>query len=103
MAQTIKLWLDDERDPNNPFIQEDFHSQPEMVKTGTVSYISLDHDLGPHEKETGADLAEWIENEAYYGRLPKMNWAVHSLNFVGARYIIMAMKNAEKFWSQRNV
>jgi len=24
--QTMELWLDDERDPDDPYIQEDFHS-----------------------------------------------------------------------------
>ena len=103
----IELWLDDERDPNDPFIQEEFHARPgmiwvktvpeakEILKQGNVSYISFDNDLA--QPEEGKDLAKWIEEEAYYNRLKPMQWTVHSQNVIGQKHIIMAMKNADKF------
>ena len=50
--------------------------------------------------EEGKDLAKWIEEEAYYGRLPRIMWTVHSDNVIATREIIMAMKSAERFWDQ---
>lgn len=106
----ISLWLDDERDPNDSSIQEDFGARPgmiwvktvpaakEILKTGKVTYISFDNDLG--QPEEGRHLANWIEEEAYYGRLPKILWMVHSKNMSAVKQIIMAMKNADKFWNQ---
>lgn len=105
----IELWLDDERDPNDPSIQEDFHSRPGMVWVKTVpeakkyliqknvDFISFDHDLG--QPESGYDLAKWIEEESYFGHLPRIKWTIHTQNPSGARNIIMAMKNADKFWN----
>lgn len=104
----VSLWLDDERDPNKPFIQQEFGAQPGMiwVKTapeaitylqkGNVGYISIDHDLGV--PETGYDLAKWIEEQAYNGKLPPLQWTVHSQNMIGRRNIITAMKNADRYW-----
>ena len=54
----IKLWLDDERDPKNPIIQNLFGAEGDEVwvktayaaiqylRQGNVESISLDHDLG---------------------------------------------------------
>ncbi len=104
----MKLWLDDERDPTKPYIQEEFGAEPDMIwvktvaaainrlKDDTVTFISFDHDLGT--KETGLDLANWIEKKAYHGNLSPLKWNVHSQNVVGARNIIRAMQNADKYW-----
>ena len=106
----IEIWLDDERDPNDPFVQKEFHSRPGMiwVKTadkaiellngGNVSYLSFDHDLGLGQ--TGYDVAKYIEEQAFNGKLSRLMWAVHSANTVGQKNIIFAMKKAEEFWSQ---
>lgn len=108
--QQQELWLDDERNPDDPLIQELFGARPGMiwVKTvpeakkylseGNISFISLDHDLG--QLESGYDLAKWIEEEAYFGRLPQFSWAVHSQNAKGKDNIVAAMKNADRFWAK---
>jgi hypothetical protein len=109
--QSINLWLDDERNPTNPTIQQQYNSNGNetWVKTveeaivyiqqGLVKSISFDNDLGEGNKE-GQDLAKWIEEEAYFKRIPPMQWKVHSQNPKGKQYIIMAMQNADKFWNQ---
>lgn len=106
----IELWLDDERNPDDQFIQEEFGSRPGMVwvktawaaisrlKDGNISYISLDHDLGGGKAGSGADVSRWIEEKAYAGELPRLAWAVHSRNVVGAKNMLMAMKNADNYW-----
>lgn len=104
----IDLWLDDERDPEDTRIQEVFGSFTGMVwvKTaeaainrlvaGNVRYVSFDHDLGT--TKTGYDVAKWIEEQAYLGTIPRLNWSIHSLNPRGAKYISSAMSNADKYW-----
>jgi len=108
--QGVELWLDDERDPNDPFIQDEFHARPgmtwvktvpeakEILKTGNVTYLLFDNDLGLPEE--GKDLAKWIDEEAFYKRLPRLMWTVHSQNPAATREIIMAMKSAERFWDR---
>jgi hypothetical protein len=107
-SKQISIWLDDERDPNEPFIQREYGAKPGMlwaktakeakdiISQGNVAFISFDHDLA--DIETGYDLAKWIEEQAYHKKIPRLIWTVHSDNMVGRRNIIMAMKNAEKFW-----
>jgi len=90
----INIWLDDERDPNNTKIQELFGAEPGMIwcktadsaisrlKSNSVDWISLDHDLGT--TATGYDVAKWIEERAHSGELFPLAWTIHSANVVGA-------------------
>lgn len=107
----VKLWLDDERDPKVPAIQNLFgaegneiwaktaHVAINYLQQGNVVSISLDHDLGPPIAGTGMDVAKWIEEQAYYGTLPRLSWSVHSLNPIGKNNITLAMRKADEFWS----
>src|SRR5664279_171391 len=109
----IDLWLDDERDPGNPQIQESFGASPEMVwvksahaainrlKSGNVRSISFDHDLGTGA--SGYDVAKWIEERSFSGELPRIAWTVHSMNVRGAKAIRAAMLNANRFWHQQEL
>lgn len=108
----MNLWLDDERDPICPKIQQYFGAIGDevWVKTAAtaihylsqndVASISLDHDLGDPSAGTGADVANYIERQAYEGKLKPLIWRVHSKNAVGTKRMIQALKNADKFWSQ---
>lgn len=107
----IRLWLDDERDPRDPKIQSDFGAEGDevWVKTasvainhlrgGNVSSISLDHDLGIGVTGSGMDVAKWIEEQAFHGTLARLEWAVHSMNPVGAKQMMQALMKAEEFWN----
>ena len=114
-SKQIEIWLDDERDPNDEFIQREFERniRPGMVwaktawdaisllKQGNVSYISLDHDLGPPAAGTGLDVAKWIEEQAFHGKFPRLKWSLHSANPAGVRNMMFAMKAAERFWDEQ--
>ena len=107
----MKLWLDDERDPRDPFIQSEFGAEGDetWVKTaqqaisvlsqGNVESVSLDHDLGPGAG-TGQEVANWIEEQAFHGTLPRLAWAVHSMNTVGAKSMTRALVNADRYWDE---
>jgi hypothetical protein len=106
----IRLWLDDERDPQDSFIQSEYGADGNelwvktaeeargMLNNGNVSYISFDHDLGLGE--SGYSLANWIEEKAFNGELPRLEWRVHSANPVGKTNIERAMISAERFWNR---
>lgn len=108
----MKLWLDDERDPKNQKIQNEFGSIGDeiWVKTATdairylsqnnIESISLDHDLGPESAGTGMDVAKYIEEQAFYGTLKPIVCFIHSKNSVGRKNMEHALRNAHKFWSQ---
>ena len=106
----MRLWLDDERDPRDPKIQCGFGAEGDeiWVKTasaaiaylnqGQVESVSLDHDLGPPSAGTGMDVAKWIEEQAFFGTLPRLTWSVHSKNAVGAKNMTQALVKADEFW-----
>jgi len=105
----IRLWLDDERNPKDPFIQKNFGSNGDEIWVKTiheakshlsqnkVSSISLDHDLGKNTPN-GYQLAKYIEEQAFHGKINPISWRVHSQNPAGANNIRRALQNAEKFW-----
>ena len=109
LANSIRLWLDDNRDPKNHIIQQEFGAKGDevwvktvaeaktYVQQGNVSFISFDNDLGPGE--SGSDLATWIEEQAYHKTIPRIEWTVHSRNPIESRNIYMALRNADKFWA----
>lgn len=97
----MKVWLDDERPMPSDF---NVHVKTAseailLVRSGRVSEISLDHDLG--EERTGYDVAKFIEESAFNGTLSPLKVFVHSANPVGARNIQECAKNANKYWSSK--
>lgn len=108
----IWLWLDDQRDPSDPFIQKSFGAQGSeiwvttveeaqiYIKNGNVIGISFDNDLGQGKKE-GYDLAKWIEEKAYFKKIPRLQWKIHSQNPKQRDRIRQAMENADGFWDEK--
>jgi hypothetical protein len=93
----MRVWLDDKRKMPDGF---DVHCWTadqciEYLSRQKVSLISFDHDLGG--EKTGYDVARWIEEAVYGGRMSVPEWRVHSANPVGAVNILMAMRSAERF------
>lgn len=94
----MKLWLDDVRSmPAGYDVWAKTADEAiEYLKTGQVTEISFDHDLGLDK--SGYDVAKWIEEQAAYGQIKSMIWHVHSANVVGAALITKAMQKANEFW-----
>ena len=81
----MKVYLDDERVTPNGWTRVYWPSEAiELLKSGQVTEISLDHDLGDDERGTGYDVVLWIEEQvALHGFIPP-KISVHSAN-VSAR------------------
>lgn len=111
MRTDVRLWLDDLRNPEDQYIQSRYNAEPSMVwvktaadaiqllETGKVTFISLDHDLGAAINGSGYDVAKWIEQAAYEKRIPALGYRIHTDNIIGRRDIAAAMSNAERFWN----
>lgn len=96
----VRLFLDDVRDPSEYKVQnvawvKNYKEAIEQLKTGNVTWISFDHDLG--EGKSGYDVAKYIEEGVFNGNLKCPEWQIHSSNPKGRRDIEMAMKSAERF------
>ena len=81
----MKLYLDDKRPcPEEWTLVCTAREAIEALKTGLVTELSLDHDLGDldHDpEETGYTVLQWVENETYFNsdfQPPKIK--VHSAN-----------------------
>ena len=59
------------------------------LKTGEVTEISLDHDLGDDKRGTGYDVLEWIEKETATNNFDPPIISIHTAN-VSARLKMMA-------------
>lgn len=101
----MKVFLDDVREPpqeEGPWvIVRSAKEAVKVLKTGKVTFLSFDHDLGGFFD--GGTVAKWIEKAAYEGRIPPLDWQIHSANPVGGKRIFHAMGAAEKFWAKAKV
>jgi hypothetical protein len=112
LAKKLSVWLDDVRKCPDNF---DIHVKTakeaiDLLSSGQVEYISLDHDLnGDFNRPdntleatgTGYDVAKWIEEHAYKGDLAPISYNIHSSNPAGRERMLQALMNADKFWSSQ--
>jgi hypothetical protein len=62
----MKVYLDDERPCPDGWVVARWPEEViELLKTGQVTHLSLDHDLGDDYRGTGYDVITWID--AYFG------------------------------------
>lgn len=79
---------------------------------GLPEFISFDHDLSdtiwtPEDifddvEKTGYECAKWLVNYCLDHKLQVPDYAVHSMNPVGAERIMSYLKNAEKWTKKAN-
>jgi hypothetical protein len=94
-----KLYLDDEREtPEGWFRVFTAKQAIEALWTLDISEVSLDHDLGSADDSDGYDVAEWIEEQAFWGTLKRLKWNVHSANPAGASRMRAALERADSLW-----
>lgn len=95
--EQLKVYLDDERETPEGWVRVFWPEEAiKLLKTGEVTEISLDHDLGDDDHGTGYDVVLWIE-EAVFTRgfiPPKMK--VHSANSSAREKMELGIKNIEK-------
>jgi len=77
----MKVYLDDERSTPDGWLRVYWPDEAiELLKSGNVIEISLDHDLGDDDRGTGYDVVLWIEEQvALHGFVPP-KISVHSAN-----------------------
>ena len=77
----MKIYLDDEREAPEGWIRVRWPEEAiELLKTGKVTDLSLDHDLGDDVRDTGYDVVLWIEKAVAMGSFVPPRLAVHSAN-----------------------
>ena len=78
----MKVFLDDERvTPDGWWRVYEPHQMIEMLQTGMVTHISLDHDLGDDVNiGTGYDVILWIEEQVVMSDFKPPHILIHTSN-----------------------
>lgn len=94
---TWKVFLDDLRETPDDWVRAYWPEEViELLKTGSVAELSLDHDLGDDEHGTGYHVLVWLEEQVIcHGfKPPKIN--VHSANSSARLKMDAAINSIEK-------
>lgn len=77
----MKVYLDDDRETPSDWERVYWPDEAiDLLKTGQVTEISLDHDLGDDERGTGYDVILWIEEAVVTQGFSPPKIKVHSAN-----------------------
>ncbi len=101
MSGAIKLWLDDWRPaPAGWTLATTVADAIALLRTGRVTHVSLDYHLIGREK--GHQVATFIKEEAFAGRLPRLAWTTHTSDPRGAAHMRDILFDADVFWAERD-
>jgi len=98
----VKVWLDDFRPAPAGWIRTYWPEEViELLKTGDVEEISLDHDLGDHygagKERTGYDVLTWMEEAVLTeGFIPPII-NIHTANPVAEKRMWACVKAMENW------
>ena len=80
-ARTLKVFLDDERVAPDGWRQARWPDEViELLQSGNVTHLSLDHDLGDDDRGTGYDVVLWLEEAVASRGFVPPHVTVHSAN-----------------------
>lgn len=94
---TMKLFLDDRRElkPGFDRLARTAGEAIELLKSGTVTDLSLDHDLGG--QSTGMEVLNWIQRQmAETGFVPPEVMVSHSANPAGKAALERAIESIRR-------
>jgi hypothetical protein len=90
----MKVFLDDLRTTPIDWVRVYWPDEAiELLKTGKVTEITLDHDLGDDERGTGREVTNWIEEQVYLHDFNPPVIYIHSDNSCGQKTMLGAIKN----------
>ncbi len=93
----MKVYLDDERNTPKGWKRVYWPDEAiQLLQTGKVEEISLDHDLGEDERGTGYDVVLWIEKAVITRGFKPPKIKVHSANLSARRKMELGISNIEK-------
>ena len=77
----MNLYLDDLRPAPEGWVRVFWPDEAiALLKTGDVTHVSLDHDLGDDQRGTGYDVLLWIEEAVAVNGFKAPEITVHSAN-----------------------
>ncbi len=99
----MKLYLDDEREaPPGWHLVKTSDEAIEFLKGGSVTEISLDHDLGDDESGTGYDVILWIEKTVVEEGFIPQKIHIHTANSSARVKMELGVKKIIQLAKSRN-
>jgi hypothetical protein len=98
----FKVYMDDAREtPQGWHRTYTVAETIEILRTRTVTHLSLDNDLVENQPE-GYKVIDWLEETVYYDNtFPMPEVTVHSSNLSRVSYMHNALKNIERIRQQQ--
>lgn len=98
----MKIFLDDVRPcPHDWTLAKNYKECIDFLKTGNVTHLSLDHDLGDDENGTGYDVVCWIEVETALNDFSPPILTIHSANPFGRKRMSSAIERIETLQTEK--
>lgn len=99
----MKVYLDDEREtPLGWFRTYTPYETINCLKSGRVTELSLDHDLGDDEMiGTGYDVVLWIEEQVHTNNFVPPKMKVHSANSSARSKMEAGIKSINRFYYEQ--
>ena len=93
----MKVYLDDERPvPDGWYLVKTAHEAIDALKAGTVTHISLDHDLGDETVVgTGYDVLLWLEEAVFTKDFAPPVISIHTANISARTKMELAAQQIE--------
>jgi len=98
----MKVYLDDERQTPPGWVRVYWPQEAiELLETGEVTEISLDHDLGDDERGTGYDVVLWIEEAVATLSFTPPLIHVHSANTSARQKMTLGIESIRRLFEAR--
>ena len=99
----MKVYLDDVRPTPEGWVHTYWPEEAiELLKTGEVHVISLDHDLGDDERGTGYDVILWIEEAVATTGFEPPEISIHSANTSARKKMEAGIESIRRLMRKRD-
>lgn len=100
----MKVFLDDERKTPDGWVRVYWPDEAiALLRTGEVTEISLDHDLGDDTRGTGYDVVLWLEEAVATDGFVPPAITVHSANTPARKRMEACVQSIERIFKGRGV
>jgi hypothetical protein len=97
----MKLYLDDVRIPTSDWKWVKTAKEAiRELKTGLVTHVSLDHDLGDDSKGTGYDVVNWIEKAVVMSSFIPPKITIHTSNPAARKKMEAGVRSIERLYKE---
>lgn len=96
-AKQYEIFLDDRRPTPEGWVRAYWPGEViAWLKTGEVTHLSLDHDLGDDARGTGYDVLVWLEEAIFDGVVHMPEVSIHSANAAARQRMIAAVRSIHR-------